>query len=241
MESDIINLNKRDAEDDEGEEVITIKVPNSAILSPKSREKGIKEYSQIIGKKGVKFTFAGGFPSIKCLLPQKQNYMRGFSGMKLDTHKSDQHQLDKSLENEVPTQSMQNTNKSNITVPSSPVPKDNQPQANSTPKMHKYILLKQKETLNEEVGTNEQIDESMPENTHPSSEPSENLAGNQNMDTDNNEKESMDTAGSPGSAKLNSSSENQEQSGSGSDETNGPPSNANLIPDKEFDILFKSM
>ena len=241
VESDIINLKKGDAEDDEGEEVITIKVPNSALLSPKSREKRIKEYSQVIGKKGVKFSFSGGLPSIKCLLPQKQNDMRGFSGMKLDTHKSDHQQLDKSVENEVPTQPMQKNNNSNITVPSSPVPKENRPQANSTPKTQKYIILKQKETLNEEIVTNEEIDESMPENTHPSSEPSENLAGDQNMDKDNNEKESMDTAESPGSAKLNSSSENQEQSGSGSDETNAPPSNEDLIPDKEFDILFKGM
>ena len=167
--------------------------------------------------------------------------MRGFSGMKLDTHNSDHQQLDKSVENEVPTQPMQKTNNSNITVPSSPVPKENRPQANSTPKKQKYIILKQKETLNEEIATNEEIDESMPENTHPSSEPSENLAGDQILEKDNNEKESMDTAESPGSAKLNSSAENQEQSGSGSDETNAPPSNEDLIPDKEFDILFKGM
>ena len=47
--------------------------------------------------------------------------------------------------------------------------------------------------------------------------------------------------GSPGSSKLNSSSENQEQSSSGLDETNAPPSNKDRIPDKEFDILFKGM
>ena len=241
VESDIINLKKGDAENADGEEVITIKVPNSALLSPKLREKRIKEYSQVIGKKGVKFSFSGGLPSIKCLLPQKQNDMRGFSGMNMDTHKSDNQQLDKSVENKVPPQPIQNKKNSNITVPSLPVPKENLPKANSTPKIEKYIILKPKETLNEEIVTNEEIEESMADTSHPSSEPSENLTGDQNMDKDNNENKSMDTAGSPGSAKLNSSSENQEQSSSSSDETNAPPCNKDRIPDKEFDILFKGM
>ena len=78
VESDIINLKSGDAEDDEGQEVITIKVPNSALLSPKLREKRIKEYSQVIGKKGVKFSFSGGLPSIKCLLPPKQKRYERF-------------------------------------------------------------------------------------------------------------------------------------------------------------------
>ena len=241
VESDIINVKEGDGDNDEGEEVITIKVPNSALLSPKSREKRIKEYSQVIGKKGVKFSFAGGLPSIKCLLPPKQSDMRGFSDMKLDTPKSDHQQLDNSVEKGNLTQPMQKTNISNITVPSSPVPKENKPQANSTPKTQKYIILKQTETLNEDIVTNEGIDESMPDNNHPSSEPSANSAGDENMDKDTNEKESMETAESPGSAKLNSSSENQDQNGSGSDETNAPPSNVDLIPDKEFHLLYKGM
>ena len=120
--------------------------------------------------------------------------MRGFSGMKMDTHKSDNQQLDKSVEHEVPSQPSQNRNNLNITVPSSPVPKENLPKANSTPKTQKYIILKPKETLNEEIVPNEDIDESMGDTSHPSSEPSENLAGDQNRDKDNNENKSMDTA-----------------------------------------------
>ena len=38
---------------------ININVPSGKMLSPKSRQKCISEYAQVIGDKGVQFTFAG--------------------------------------------------------------------------------------------------------------------------------------------------------------------------------------
>ena len=49
VESKISNPQGGDADNAEGEQIIMIKVPSAAILSPKSRQRRIKEYSQIIG------------------------------------------------------------------------------------------------------------------------------------------------------------------------------------------------
>ena len=174
-------------------------------------------------------------------MPQKQSDMRGYTDMKKVSDDSVNQQLENSLENKVPSQENQNTMNSDNTVPSSPVQKEMLPKANSTPKMQKYIIVKQKESVNEEDVPNEERDESLGNHSHPSSEPSENLTGDPNTDKDNNEDQSMEIPASPGASKLNSSSDNQEQNGSGSDDTNAPPSNEQRIPDKDFDILFKGM
>ena len=58
---------------------ITIKVPSGTLLSPKSRQKRIYEYSKIIGKKGVRFSFAGNYPDIYYNPPEVQSNMKGFS------------------------------------------------------------------------------------------------------------------------------------------------------------------
>ena len=241
VHSDSMNLKKGDVHKENGQEITTIQVPSSAVLSPKSRQRRIQEYSQVIGKKGVKFSFSGGLPSIKCLLPQKQSDMRGFKDMKMETLDSNSQQLNKLVENEVPLQRMNSNPKSNIQLPSSPAAKEDKPQANSTPKTKKYIILQQTEPQNEEIITNEQMDEPMADLSHPSSEPPENLPDDQITEEDNTENKSLEMAHSSDSAKLNASAENQDDSGSTSDETNAPPSNEDLIPDKEFDILYKGM
>ena len=58
---------------------ITIKVPSGTLMSPKSRQKRIYEYSKIIGKKGVRFSFAGNYPDIYYNPPEVQSNIKGFS------------------------------------------------------------------------------------------------------------------------------------------------------------------
>ena len=58
---------------------ITINVSSGTLMSPKSQQKRISEYSQLIGKKGVRFSFAGNYPDIYYNPPEVQSNMKGFS------------------------------------------------------------------------------------------------------------------------------------------------------------------
>ena len=72
-----------DEEDEPGKvrakDYITINVPSGTLMSPKSRQKCIYEYSKVIGKKGVRFSFAGNYPDIYYNPPEVQSNMKGFS------------------------------------------------------------------------------------------------------------------------------------------------------------------
>ena len=80
-EEDIVD--KSDEEEESAKvrakDYLTIKVPSGTLMSPKSRQKCIAEYSQIIGTRGVRFSFAGNYPDIYYNPPEVQSNMRGFS------------------------------------------------------------------------------------------------------------------------------------------------------------------
>ena len=58
---------------------LTINVPSGTLMSPKSRQKRIYEYSKVIGTRGVRFSFAGRYPDIYYNPPDVQSNMKGFS------------------------------------------------------------------------------------------------------------------------------------------------------------------
>ena len=58
---------------------LTINVPSGTLMSPKSRQKRIYEYTKVIGTRGVRFSFAGRYPDIYYNPPDVQSNMKGFS------------------------------------------------------------------------------------------------------------------------------------------------------------------
>ena len=76
-------VEQSDEEEESGQvrakDYLTINVPSGTLMSPKSRQKRISEYAQLIGKRGVRFSFAGNYPDIYYNPPDVQSNMKGFS------------------------------------------------------------------------------------------------------------------------------------------------------------------
>ena len=76
-------VEESDEEEESGQvrakDYLTINVPSGTLMSPKSRQKCISEYAQLIGKRGVRFSFAGNYPDIYYNPPDVQSNMKGFS------------------------------------------------------------------------------------------------------------------------------------------------------------------